>query len=198
MVANELSPRDRLVAAARALFYAEGIHSVGVERILADAEVTRATMYRHFAGKEGLVVAYLEQEDADLRAMFAAARAATDDPKVLLETVIGAMGIDIEYHHTRGCPFINASAEYPDESSTVREVVDRHRRWFRAELRGVLTEAGITDPDASAASLVLLRDAALVGGYLDGVAATQAAFTRTVAKVLDVNEPPSIRNGAAR
>ncbi len=184
MVANALPPRERLLATARELFYAAGIHAVGVDRILAEAAVTRATMYRHFAGKEGLVVAYLELEDADLQAMFAAARAATEDPKALLDMVIGAIGLDIEHHHTRGCPFINAAAEYPDESSAVRQVVARHRHWFRATLRDVLVAADVPDPESKAASMVLLRDAALVGGYLDGVSATQAAFAETVGKVL--------------
>ncbi|NQX12382.1 TetR/AcrR family transcriptional regulator [Microbacteriaceae bacterium VKM Ac-2855] len=176
-------PRDRLLRIASGLFYREGIHTVGLERVLAEAEVTRATMYRHFAGKEGLVVAYLEAEDAALRALFAEA-AEKADAAHLVDAVIDGIADDIARHHTRGCPFINAAAEYPDAESAVRAVVARHRSWFRETLEQVLTASGIDDPADRADSLVLLRDAALVGGYLDGVAQTRAAFERTARAVI--------------
>jgi AcrR family transcriptional regulator len=170
--------RDRLLRIASGLFYREGIHTVGLERVLAEAEVTRATMYRHFAGKEALVVAYLQEEDAALRTLFAEA-AAQAQPDTLLDAVIDGIAEDIARHHTRGCPFINAAAEYPDPGSAVRTVVATHRAWFRETLEQVLGAAGSADAPSAAASLVLLRDAALVGGYLDGVAQTRAAFERT-------------------
>ena len=65
--------RKRLLDAATDLFYSEGIHSVGVDRIIEAAGVTRATMYKQFDGKEGLVLAYLRGEDEGLRALFAEA-----------------------------------------------------------------------------------------------------------------------------
>ncbi|WP_284328734.1 TetR/AcrR family transcriptional regulator [Demequina litorisediminis] len=69
-------PRDRLLATASALFYEEGIHAIGIDRIVSEAGVPRATLYRHFAGKEGLVLAYLRGEDAAIRGLAAAAAAA--------------------------------------------------------------------------------------------------------------------------
>jgi AcrR family transcriptional regulator len=144
---------------------------VGVDRVLAEAGVTRATMYRHFAGKEALVVAYLDLEDATIRGYFeqAAERLAPDSPPVaLLEAVIEGVAEDARRYHTRGCPFINAAAEYPDARSPVREVVARHREWFRSTLAEVVAAAGVAEPERVATSLVLLRDAALVGVYLDG------------------------------
>lgn len=181
------APRERLLATATRLFYAEGIHGVGVDRVLAEAGVTRATMYRHFAGKEALVVAYLEHEDAVIRGLFATAaqEAAGRDasPRELLGLVIEGVAEDATRLHTRGCPFINASAEFPDADGAVRAVVRRHRDWFRTTLTGLAEAAGSPDPAATAASLVLLRDAMLVGGYLDGtdVAGHFRTTARTVA-----------------
>ncbi|MDM4761569.1 helix-turn-helix domain-containing protein [Galbitalea sp. SE-J8] len=169
-------PRARLLRTASDLFYREGIHAVGVDRIVAEAGVTRATFYRHFPSKEDLVDAYLAVEDADLRAAFAAAGASTDDPDRLIELVIEGLADDVERNHTRGCPFINAAAEYPDAASSVRQSVTRHREWFRSTLEHVLADAGVTDAPEAAAELVLLRDAALVGGYLDGWARVRPAF----------------------
>ena len=182
--ASRPSPaRQRLLDAATALFYAEGIHSVGVDRIIEAAGVTRATMYKQFEGKEGLVLEYLRGEDAQLRGLFAQAAAASDDPDVLLELVIEGIADDIRGRHTRGCPFINAAAEYPDEGA-VRDLIADHREWFRATLRELAEAAGLTEPDEAAASLVLLRDAALVGGYLDGEDRVAPAFSRTARGVI--------------
>lgn len=177
------SARQRLIAAAAELFYREGIHSVGVDRIIETAGVTRATMYNQFAGKEGLVLAYLEGEDAALRALFDAALVETSDPDRLIELVIGGISADVRDHHTRGCPFINAAAEYPDDGP-VRTLIAQHRTWFRGTLRELAAAAELRDPDAVAASLVLLRDAALVGGYLDGDDRVAPAFERTAREVV--------------
>jgi len=171
-------PRERLLQTASELFYREGIHAVGVDLIIAEADVTRATFYRHFPSKEDLVVAYLGVEDANIRAALKQAEAALGErPVELLGLVIEALAEDVALHHTRGCPFINAAAEYPDPASRVRLTVDEHRAWFREQLRRTL-EAAATTPDAaeSAGELVLLRDAAMVGGYLDGWERVRPAF----------------------
>ncbi|MFJ3404227.1 TetR/AcrR family transcriptional regulator [Promicromonospora sp. NPDC090134] len=168
--------RERLLRTASELFYAEGIHVVGVDRIVAAAGVTRATFYRHFPGKEDLVEAYLGVEDANLRAALDGARAATDDPVELVGLLVEGIAEDVARHHTRGCPFINAAAEYPDADSGVRRAVDTHRAWFRGALEQVLTDAGVDDAVTRAGQLVLLRDAALVGGYLDGWDNVRVAF----------------------
>ena len=176
--------RERLLRTATTLFYAEGIHSVGVDRVLREAGVTRATMYRHFAGKEELVVAYLDAEDATIRGYFTAAAEQGGTPAELLDAVIDGIAADAARQHTRGCPFINASAEYPDPDSDVRRVVRRHRDWFRATLTEVVSAAGLPDPAGAAAALVLLRDAALVGAYLDPDRDVVATFTRAARELL--------------
>ncbi|MGO2750297.1 MAG: TetR/AcrR family transcriptional regulator [Pseudoclavibacter sp.] len=169
--------RERLLATASELFYREGIHAVGVDRIVNEAGVTRATFYRHFPGKEDLVEAYLGVEDASIRTALDGAVAVAESPPHLLELVIGGLAEDVARHHTRGCPFINAAAEYPADDSGVRVAVARHRAWFRNELEVMLKGAEHPDPEAAAAQLVLLRDAAMVGGYLDGWERVSPAFT---------------------
>jgi AcrR family transcriptional regulator len=180
--------RQRLLDAASDLFYREGIHSVGVDRIIETAGVTRATMYKQFAGKEGLVLAYLVGEDRQLRELFAQAARGSSDPLVLLDLTVAGIESDIRERHTRGCPFINAAAEYPD-AGPVRELISDHREWFRSTLRQLADAAGLADPDDVAASLVLLRDAALVGGYLDGEARVAPAFARTARGVIAAHLP---------
>lgn len=176
--------RARLIDAATRLFYEEGIHTVGVDRVIEEAGVTRATLYKQFGGKENLVLAYLGNEDEMLRAMFTEAGGAVDDPDALLDAVVQGIAADIRDRHTRGCPFINAAAEYPDADGPVRRLIDEHREWFRSTLEAVADAAGLERPDDVAASLVLLRDAALVGGYLDGESRVTPAFERTADAVI--------------
>ncbi|RYP86694.1 TetR/AcrR family transcriptional regulator [Nocardioides guangzhouensis] len=181
--------RERLLRTAADLFYNEGIHAVGVDRVLAEAGVTRATMYRHFPGKEALVAAYLGLEDATIRGYFAAAEEQSGGaPRDLVEAVVEGIAEDARRYHTRGCPFINAAAEYPDAGSEVRAIVRRHRDWFRATLADVLTAAGLPEPGAKADALVLLRDATLVGVYLDDGAEVVESFRRTARRVVGLDD----------
>lgn len=72
------------------------------------------------------MLAYLAGEDAGLRALFAAAAPAAATPQQMLELVVDGIQQDITLRHTRGCPFINAAAEYPDQGP-VRDLVAQHR-----------------------------------------------------------------------
>ena len=178
------SPRERLLRTANELFYREGINAVGVDRILSEAGVTRQTMYRHFAGKEALVVAHLELEDRTIRGYFEAASAEAKDPQDLMRLIVDGIAADATRYHTRGCPFINAAAEFPDPGSAVRAVVDAHRTWFRRTLTQAAKQAGLADPKGVAAALVLLRDATLVGVYLDDPKSVARAFKDTALKLV--------------
>ena len=188
IAASGLPARDRLLAAATALFYREGIHSVGVDRVIEVAGVTRATLYKQFAGKENLVLAYLEGEDAGLRALFDQAAASGGTPDELLDLVVAGIQADIAQRHTRGCPFINAAAEYPDEGP-VRALIATHRDWFRTTLRDLAAGAGLRDPEGVAGALVLLRDAALVGGYLDGTDVVAPVFAQSARTITTAHRP---------
>jgi AcrR family transcriptional regulator len=166
MAVDELSPRERLLATARRLFYAEGIHSVPVDRLVTEAGVTRATFYRHFPAKEDLVEAYLRATDADLRS---AVGVALDQPSpqeaaAALFELIGQTTCSAGF---RGCHFINASAEYPDAADPVRVAVADHRTWFQETVTRLAGQAGHPDPEYAGRVLVLLHDGALSAAELD-------------------------------
>lgn len=170
--------RDQLLEAASRVFYQEGIHSSGVDKILREAGVTRTTLYRYFAGKNGLVEAYLDHEDSVIRGYFSAADAEATSPRHRLELIVAGIADDATRYHTRGCPFINAAAEYPDPAGSVRRRVATHRNWFKGALEAALVQAGADDPAERARTLVLLRDAALVGSYLDDRDQVRQTFLR--------------------
>jgi AcrR family transcriptional regulator len=171
-------PRERLLTTALHLFYAEGIGRVGVDRIVTEAPVTRATFYRHFAGKDDLVTACLQAFDASRRSGAEALAAAQPSPADQLRAVAAGIGDEVCTPGFRGCVFINAAAEYPDPASAPRQAVEEHRRWFAEYLRSLLEAAGHRDPDRAARHLVMLRDGAMVAGALaDPVAARETLVT---------------------
>ncbi|MET9291070.1 helix-turn-helix domain-containing protein [Streptomyces sp. NPDC003077] len=159
-------PRERLLNVAAELFYAKGIHTVGVEQLVKEAGVTRATFYRHFSSKEGLVIAYLRERDARVKRAVEAIVHAHRGREALLEIIAMVAG-SVERPEFRGCGFLNAAAEYPDPRHPVRVCVAEHRSWFRGVLREVVSQTGHPDPERVARALMVLRDGAMSGGYLD-------------------------------
>ncbi|MGW5665086.1 TetR/AcrR family transcriptional regulator [Streptomyces sp. NPDC003758] len=159
-------PRERLLATAARLFYTEGIRSVGVDRVVEEAQVTRATFYRHFPSKEDLVRAYLQAEDQRIRGRVAEVTAEAATAADALNLMLGGIGAEICGPGFRGCPFINAAAEYPDKQSPVHQAVLEHRSWFREAIAEILRLGDHPVPEHTADTLVALRDGAMVGGYL--------------------------------
>ncbi|MFJ8825374.1 TetR/AcrR family transcriptional regulator [Streptomyces sp. NPDC102467] len=180
--------RSRLLDTATRIFYAEGIHSVGVDRIIAEAQVTRATLYRHFKGKEELILAYLQQADHGIRAQVAATRVeggpAADTVRAVGRTIVEG----IQYSGFRGCAFLNAAAEYPDPAHPVHRAVLAHRQWFLETVTQLLAEAGCTPADAAGRHFVMLRDGAMAAGCLFDPVLISETFLHGVEGIL---APPS-------
>ena len=174
--------RSRLLNTALRVFYAEGIHSVGIDRIVEEAQVTRATLYRHFLGKEELVVAYLTEVDGAMRAQATAARG--DSPADTLRALAQAIAGGIRSPEFRGCAFLNAAAEYPDPDHPVHQAVLAHRQWFEATVTDLFAQIRADDAEAAARHFVMLRDGAMAAGCLSDAEAVCETFLRGVEGLL--------------
>jgi AcrR family transcriptional regulator len=175
--------RARVLETATRLFYAEGVHAIGIDRIIAEAGVAKATFYHHFPSKDELVRAYVLEQSSGLRAAYAAIDGGS--PRATLERIFALMcdfGAGPAY---RGCPFINVAAEYPDPAHPVRQAVAEYRRWVRDLYRDLLAADGHPDPERSADMLLLLRDGMSVSFDLDDPAEVRTAVQQTLAGVLD-------------
>lgn len=167
-VALRPGARERIVRAAGDLFYAEGIHAVGVDRVTAAAGVAKATLYQQFRSKDELVAACLQRRAEQWRASVA-------DPVLALPgsaarrvgAVFERLGEAFAAPGYRGCPFINAAAEYPGPDGPVAAAIAAHR----AQVRGLFAELLAGVPAARRAALtdqlVLLYDGTMVGAQLD-------------------------------
>jgi AcrR family transcriptional regulator len=158
--------RQRLLETASKIFYEQGIHAISVDELIEAADVSRTTFYRHFPGKEELVTAYLQERDGSIRARVGEAARIGAEPIELLRMLVLGIGDEICGPGFRGCPFINAAAEYPDAEHPVRQVVHAHRTWFVDTIADVVAASGHPEPKKAASALNLLRDGAMVGGYL--------------------------------
>lgn len=161
-------PHDRLLDAADDLFYGEGIRAVGVDAIADAASTTKMTLYAHFGSKDELIGRYLERRGERWREYLTDALAARrGGPKQKLLAVFEILGDALQDSEFRGCPFINASAEFPDPAHPARRATDRHRRWLRDLFSGLAKDAKLRRPQTLADELLFLYDATMVSGYLD-------------------------------
>jgi AcrR family transcriptional regulator len=189
--ADRPAPRERLLAAADRLFYEEGVCTVGIDRILHEAGVARASLYSTYGSKDQLVRAYLQGRSDSWQALVADALPARwDNPR---DQILGIFELMTEWFATpgyHGCPFINASAETA-ANAAVSEVRDQHRAWLRELFCHLARDAGARHPEALSSQLVLLSDGARVGAQLDGSPAPGRAAKSAAATLIDAVTQPS-------
>ncbi|HEY4826293.1 MAG TPA: TetR/AcrR family transcriptional regulator [Solirubrobacteraceae bacterium] len=162
------SPRERLLEAAGELFYAEGVQSVGIDRVLERAGVAKASLYSTFGSKEELVRAYLDERHSLILGRLRAAVEATDraDPVARILAVFDAQAELFPAPSFHGCAFAAAAAEAPRDGR-----IDEAARAYRSDIRELFTElataAGAPDPPLLASQLQLVYDGASAAANLD-------------------------------
>lgn len=174
--------RRRLLDTATRLFYAEGIHAVGIDRIIAEAGVAKATFYSHFPSKTDLVLAYLAEQDRIGREAVAALP--EQAPRAMIAAIVGRIGDAAAAGDYRGCPFLNAAGEYPDPAGPVRQAIDARRVWYHATLRDLLAADGDPAPAVTASLLVAVSDGLLESAYLDASEDIAALIREALARIL--------------
>ena len=173
------SAHDRILDTAFRLFYARGIRAVGVDLIIAESGVAKATFYKHFPAKDELVLAYLDKVDGVWTGQLrSAAEAAGPGPADQLVGLFDALGTACRREGYRGCAFINAAAE-ATPGTPIHQRTVAHKQAVLAWVRNLAEQAGAADPQALARSLTLLVDGGLADGALaaDPAAATAAKGT---------------------
>lgn len=159
--------RDRILTTAFDLFYARGIRAVGVDLIIAESGVAKATFYKHFPAKDELVVAYLDKVDGIWTGqLHEAAAAAGPDPADQLVGLFDALRTSCRREGYRGCAFINAAAE-SQPGTAVHDRTVAHKTAVLSWVHGLAEQAGARNPDALARALTLLLDGGLASGSLD-------------------------------
>ena len=179
------SARERILETAFRLFYARGIRAVGVDTIIAESGVAKATFYKHFPAKDDLVVAYLDRVDevwsGQLRA---AAEAAGEDPAEQLVGLFDALSTACRRDGYRGCAFINAAAEAVP-GTPVHDRTVAHKQRVLEWVTQLAASAGAADPAGLARTLTLLLDGGLASGSLDASPEAPQAARRSARLLVD-------------
>lgn len=175
--ARKPSARDRLLAAADELFYTEGVHTVGIDRIIERAGVAKASLYSAFGSKEELVRAYLEGRHEIRRARLLAGLERFETPRDRLLGVFEVLAELAAAPGFRGCAFYNATAE-STPGGPIEQVANANRAWTRGLFAELARDAGAADPVTLADQLMILYDGSTVGARMDrGPAAARTART---------------------
>lgn len=165
---RKFKTRQKLFEAADTLFYGRGVRATSMDAVAEEAGVTKVTLYSHFASKDELVAAYLEQRDRRWREYSAGALSAHTEPGDRLLAIFDAYREWLVAGDLRGCAFINCAAEFPDHSHPVREVIRKHKAGVREQLRDLVAKAGADDPDSLAGRLFVVLEGAYVTAALEG------------------------------
>jgi len=161
------SARERLLAAANQLFYEEGVRAVGIDRVIEQAGVAKASLYSSFGSKEELVRSYLQGRHATRRARLEAKLAQHSTPA---EKLLGVFDLLVEITADptyRGCAFLRADAELLP-GGAVKEMCHLSRGWLRGVLLDLVQQVGVREPQRLVQRLVLLYDGVMVAVQMDG------------------------------
>ena len=156
-------PRERILQAARELFYRDGIRAVGVEAIAAAAGTNKMTLYRHFASKDELVAAYLRDLAAEGEALWDEARDKhPGDAEAQLRHLLKRVSQFADECSGRGCALANAAVELPEPAHPARRVIEAHKNRTRERLVALCRAAGYLHPERLADEIFLLVEGARV------------------------------------
>ena|SRR6202035_3013252 len=161
------APYERLIAAATRLFCRYGVNSVGVDAIVASADTAKTTLYKLFGSKEGLVEKVLEHEGATWRGWFLAQ---IDGPGGAPIDRLMRIGPTLRAWFSRedfyGCPFINAVGESDKVDDRMRNLALAHKKIVLARLTELCADAGLKEAGATAHTLGLVIDGAIVAALV--------------------------------
>jgi AcrR family transcriptional regulator len=180
---NRASARERLLAAANDLFYAEGVQSVGIDRIIERAGVAKASLYNVFGSKEELVAAYLASRHDRTASRLTEAIESFEDPRQKILAVFDTQAQQINQPDFNGCAFIAASTEAPP-GGLVEHAADQFRAWIRDMFTELAQQAGASDPISLGRQLHLLYDGAGLAARMDHRDPGIAPSVRDAAQVL--------------
>ncbi len=183
------SARDRLLAAADELFYAEGVHTVGIDRVIEHAGVAKATLYSAFGSKDELVAAYLNGRLGARQRRIDAKLAGVEGPRERILAIYDALDDAMQDNNYRGCAFARASAEGRPGTAAI-QVVDASRAWLRACSATWSSSSAWPSPDRLARQLVLLYDGVTNASLLDRDTEAAATARAAAATLLDVATAP--------
>ncbi|WP_170337037.1 TetR/AcrR family transcriptional regulator [Ruegeria arenilitoris] len=159
--------RDELVRKALLVFYRDGFHATGMDKLVAETGVSKTSMYKHFRTKEELILAALRLRDENFRNWFLRRiEELADTPAEQLIASFDALKEWFEEDSFRGCMFIKAGAEYQDKDHPINVQAAEHKRVLLEYFTELARKAGARNPEKLGCQLLLLKEGAIVTAVL--------------------------------
>ena len=188
--ANETPPRaaEKILDAARDLFYREGIRAVGVDEVVRQAGVTKPSLYRAYPSKDELAASYLRRYDKEFWARFQeSVFARPGDARAQMLHFLGGVGRRSQKPRYRGCGMTNAAVEYPEPDHPARLVSEDNKKELRRRLRAMAAEMGAGEPDELGDGLLLLIEGAYISAQLFGPGGPSKAVARSAELLIEAS-----------
>jgi AcrR family transcriptional regulator len=186
---RQASPRERIIAAARDLFYRQGIRAVGVEAVAEAAGTNKMTLYRHFPSKDELVAECLRDFAKEAEARWEVLEREYPEPRARLGVWLERVAEHVSARAERGCAIANAAVELPDKDHPARQVIEKFKKAQRQRLVQLCSDAGLTQPELLADELFLLLEGALVCRQSIGLEGPGARLVRMGEAIIAAHEP---------
>ena len=155
--------QDHILQTASGLFYSQGIKATGVDAIVKAAGTTKMSLYKYFPSKDDLVLAHLRKSrEAIMTRILTGVEARADQPRQKLLAVFAVFDELLSSPEFRGCPFINASAEFAEQANPVQLAAAEFSDEFRQLLTDLAKQAGAAHPDELSKQLAMLISGAIV------------------------------------
>ncbi|MEM9539454.1 MAG: TetR/AcrR family transcriptional regulator [Cyanobacteria bacterium P01_E01_bin.42] len=161
--------RDRIVATASELFYREGIRNVGIDRIIAESNVAKMSLYKHFKSKDALIATCLQQRAETWRTRFQeTVESRATEPRERILAVFDVYEEWFEQPDFRGCAFINSFVELADLEHPAYQVNADHWQAMSDYLLTLARDAHLADPETLVLQLTILLNGATITAMTQG------------------------------
>lgn len=179
--------KEKLVQTAHDLFYTEGFHTVGLDRILDTVGVTKTTFYNHFSSKDDLIIEALRWHDEWWQGTFRKMlrRLGGDTPRGQLLAVPDALAELFEGESYNGCMFVNVAVQFPLAHDPAHKLAVEHKDAMEDILREIAGYAGASNPAALAEEIGLVMEGAYVTRQVTRRDATVEAMRRVVTLIVE-------------
>jgi AcrR family transcriptional regulator len=164
---KETSASEKILNAAAKLFYEEGIQSVGIDRIIKEADVAMNTMYKHFPSKDLLIEEYLKRRDVKWRAWFMSYAKPDETAQQNILSLFDALNDWFHEDGFRGCAFINVAGELGDSKPDIFEISKEHKELIYADVLKLCKEFRAKEPETLTRQLMILIEGAIVRAYIN-------------------------------
>jgi AcrR family transcriptional regulator len=190
---------ERIVNTASDLFYREGVRAVGIQRVIEEAGIAKASLYAHYESKDELIAACLAKRADSCRAqLLQRLSLAGLDPRAKLSALFDYQVEWVGSPGFRGCPFQNAGSEIADPQHPAKAIIAAQRRWLRDLMTTLAKEAGAAAPVELAGALIVLYDGAMAASLVDGNTTPARDARRAAEQILDIHLPARRRTANRR